>query len=94
MAVCIRLKRTGRRNRPFYRVVAVDRRRPRDGKVLEELGYFDPINKDAEKQLSLERERIEYWLTVGAQPSETVHSILRRSGVVAGPFRKPTAAKA
>lgn len=91
MAVRIRLKRTGRKNRPFYRVVAVDRRRPRDSKVLEELGYYDPINKDLEKQVSLVSDRIKYWLGVGAQPSETVHSILRRNGVVAGPFRQLTA---
>lgn len=91
MAVRIRLKRTGRKNRPFYRVVAVDRRRQRDSKVIEELGHYDPINKDTEKQVSLVRERIEYWLGVGAQPSETVHSILRRSGVVTGPFRELTA---
>ncbi len=94
MAVRIRLKRTGRRHRPFYRVVAVDKAKPRDGKVIEELGFYDPINKDAEKQVSLKQERIEYWLSVGATPSETVHGILRRNGILSEPYNKPRPAKA
>jgi small subunit ribosomal protein S16 len=80
VAVRIRLKRTGRRHRPAYRVTAVDSRRPRDSRVIEELGVYDPCNKDEEKQVSLKRERIEYWLSVGAQPSDTVRGLLKRQG--------------
>ncbi len=94
MAVRIRLKRAGRRHRPFYRVVAIDKAKPRDGRVIEELGYYDPINKDAEKQVSLKQDRIEYWLGVGATPSETVHGILRRHGILSEPYNKPRTAKA
>ena len=72
MAVRLRLKRFGRRHRSFYRINAVDSRRPRDGRVLEELGWYDPEARAADKQVSLKRQRIEYWLGVGAQPSETV----------------------
>ena len=88
LAVRIRLKRMGRRHRPFYRLVAIDRHKQRDGRFIEELGFYDPINKDAEKQVSLKRDRIEYWLSVGAKPSETVHSLLRRGGIVSTPFGK------
>ncbi len=88
LAVKIRLKRMGRRHRPFYRLVAIDKAKQRDGRVIEELGYYDPINKDSEKQLSLKQERIEYWLSVGAKPSETVHGILRRNGILSTPFNK------
>ena len=88
MAVKIRLKRMGRRHRPFYRLVAIDKAKARDGREIEELGFYDPINKDAEQQLSLKRERIEYWMSVGALPSETVHGILRRNGMLDKPFNK------
>lgn len=81
MAVRIRLKRIGRRHRPAYRLTAVDSRRARDGRVLEELGSFDPICKVAEKSISLKRERIEYWLSVGAQPSDTVRRMLEKQGI-------------
>ncbi len=86
MAVTIRLKRMGRLHRPFFRITAVDRRKKRDGDVIEELGHYDPIHKDPTKQLSINRERIQYWLGVGAQPSETVHSLLRREGLASGPY--------
>jgi small subunit ribosomal protein S16 len=76
------LKRFGRRHRTFYRVNAVDIRRPRDGRVLEELGWYDPENPQAEKQQNLKRERIEYWLSIGAQPSETVRDLLKRQGIL------------
>ena len=84
MAVRIRLKRVGRRHRPAYRVAAVDSRRARDSKVLEELGSYDPINTDEDRQVVLKRERIEYWLSVGAQPSDTVRRLLEKRGIVAG----------
>ncbi len=81
MAVRIRLKRIGRRHHPVYRVVAVDKRKARDSKVIEELGRYDPVNADQEKQVVLKRERIEYWIGVGAQPSETVAKMLQVQGI-------------
>lgn len=80
--VRLRLKRFGRRNRSFYRVSAVDSRSPRDGRVLEELGYYDPANRDKAQQVKLEGERIKYWLGVGAVPSETVRNLLKKSGIL------------
>jgi small subunit ribosomal protein S16 len=59
----------------------MDTRSPRDGRAIEELGWYDPNSKDADKQLSLHRERIEYWLSVGAQPSDTVSDLLKRQGI-------------
>ena len=81
MAVKLRLKRFGRRHRSFYRVNAIDSRTPRDGRVIEELGWYDPEAKEPDHQVSLNRERIEYWLSVGAQPSDTVRQILKRHGI-------------
>ncbi len=81
MAVRIRLKRIGRRHRAVYRVAAVDSRRARDSKVLEELGSYDPTSAKVEQQAILNRERIEYWLSVGAQPSETVQRLLEKQGI-------------
>lgn len=79
--VRIRLKRFGARHKPFYRIVAIDKRCPRDGEAIERLGHYDPCNKDESKQVVLKPERIQYWLGVGAQPSETVAGILRKHGV-------------
>lgn len=81
MAVRIRLKRVGRKHLPVYRVAAMDGRRARDSKVIEELGSYDPRNAQAEKQAILNKERIEYWLSVGAQPSDTVADLLRKHGI-------------
>jgi small subunit ribosomal protein S16 len=81
MSVKIRMKRMGRSGRPFYRLHAVDSRTRRDGRAIEELGFYDPLAKDKDKAVQLKRERIEYWLGVGAQPSETVGQILRKSGI-------------
>lgn len=80
--VRIRLKRLGRRHRPSYRLAAIDRRRARDSRTLEELGSYDPLNPNEEKQIALKRERIEYWLGVGAQPSDTVRRILQKHGIL------------
>jgi len=82
VAVKLRLKRFGRRHRSFYRVSAMDTRSPRDGRVIEELGWYDPQAKGAQTQVSLNRERIEHWLKVGAQPSETVRRLLRHQGIL------------
>lgn len=81
MAVKIRLARMGRRNRPFFRINAVESRTPRDGKILEKLGHYDPLEKDATKQIVLKRDRIEYWLSQGAVPSDTASEILVRNGI-------------
>jgi len=81
VAVKLRLKKFGRRHQTCFRLNAMDTRRPRDGKVIEELGWYDPKAKNADKQVSLKRERIEYWLRAGAQPSETVAELLRRQGI-------------
>ena len=84
MAVRIRLKRVGRRHRPAYRVAAFDSRQSRDSKVIEELGSFDPITTDESRRLTVNRERIEYWLSVGAQPTDTVRTLLKKQGIGAG----------
>lgn len=81
MAVRLRLKRLGRKNRAFFRLAAFDSRTRRDGRAIEELGHYDPHMGDDVKKYSLNRERIEYWLSVGAKPSETVASILLQNGI-------------
>ena len=81
MAVRLRLKRFGRRNHPTYRLTAIERRNARDGKVLEELGHYDPRNKEASRQVDLKKERIAYWLSVGATPSDTVRALLEKGGI-------------
>ncbi|MCO6435906.1 MAG: 30S ribosomal protein S16 [Phycisphaerae bacterium] len=81
MAVRLRLKRIGRRFVPVYRVVAVDRRRSRDSVVIEELGHYDPRRESNEQEFSCDRERVAYWLSVGAQPSETVRDLLSKHGI-------------
>ncbi len=81
MAVKIRMTRIGRRHRPFFRINAVESRTPRDGKILEKLGHYDPIEKDLAKQIVLDRQRTEYWLSKGAIPSDTVSQILLRAGL-------------
>ncbi len=80
MAVKLRLKRFGRLNHPTYRVCATDARSPRDGRVIETLGYYLPKEKRKEEQVKLNSERVAYWLSVGAQPSETVASLIVRTG--------------
>ncbi|MBT7974492.1 MAG: 30S ribosomal protein S16, partial [Candidatus Marinimicrobia bacterium] len=79
MATKIRLKRIGRRNRPFYRVVVMDSRNRRDGAAIEELGWFNPI--EADKSYKLEEDRFLHWLKEGAQPSEAAHGLMKRSGL-------------
>ncbi len=81
MVVKLRLKRFGRLNHPTYRLCVADARSPRDGRVIETLGYYLPKAKRADDQLKLNGERVSYWLSVGAQPSETVRSLIKRSGV-------------
>jgi len=75
----IRLKRIGRRNRPFYRIVVIDSRKRRDGAAIEELGWYNPI--DSKNSYKISEERIYHWLGLGAQVSDTIHSILQKSGI-------------
>jgi len=79
--VRIRLKATGRRHRPSYRLAAVDVRATRDGRVLEELGLYDPAHQNPNLRCDLKRERIEYWLSVGARPSDTARDLLKKNGI-------------
>ena len=81
MAVKIRMSRMGRRHRPFFRINVIDSRTPRDGRVLEKLGHYDPLEKEAEKQLVLNTERAMHWLSLGAVPSDTVSDMLIKLGV-------------
>jgi small subunit ribosomal protein S16 len=93
MSVKLRLKRMGRTNAAFYRLNAIDSRAPRDGRVIEELGYYDPRNKDASKQFVAKLDRCRYWMDVGAVPSETVSSLLKKSGVEHKQLRLPKPGK-
>ena len=77
MAVRIRLKRIGAKNSPVYRIVVADNRSPRDGKFLEEIGTYQPLKKD--DNFSLKLERAEHWIKNGAQPSETVASFIKKA---------------
>ena len=81
MAVKIRLKRFGRRHRPFYRINAIDGRSARDSRSIEELGFYDPLEGDSAKAVKVNEERVKYWLGVGAQPSDTVRSLLKNVGI-------------
>ncbi len=81
MAVRLRLKMMGRKHCSFFRLSAMDGRSPRDGRVVEELGWYDPHAKTPEQQTSINRQRVEYWLSVGAQPSDTVRNLLKQQGI-------------
>lgn len=74
--VVIRLARTGAKKKPFYHVVATDKRSPRDGRYIEQLGYYNPVARGNELRLQLKQERIEHWLKEGAKPSERVQKLL------------------
>lgn len=91
MAVHLRLSRTGRHKRPFYRVVAADSRMPRDGRFLEVLGTYDPLPNPPVSQLK--QERVLAWLSQGAQPSNTVRGILRHAGILKQHRERRTASK-
>ncbi len=78
--VRIRLKRLGRRHRPFFRICVMDARAPRDGRTIEELGTYDPMVPDTDARVVLNRERVAYWLSVGAQPTEKVRVLLKKYG--------------
>ena len=80
MAVVIRMKRMGRKNREYYRICASDRRSPRDGRVIEELGTYDPHVKETDARCTLDGARVQYWLSVGAQPSDAVRTLIKKYG--------------
>lgn len=82
MAVRLRLKRMGRKNRAYFRLNAMDSRSPRDGRPLEELGTYDPVQKDTSKQVTLKEDRIKHWLANGAVPTDTVRDLLKRHGIL------------
>lgn len=81
MSVRIRMKKFGRKHQPFYRICAMDIRKPRDGRVLEELGTYDPMVPETDARAVLNGERINYWLSVGAQPSDKVSVLIKKYGV-------------
>jgi len=80
VAVKIRMKRLGRKHRSFFRICATDSRAPRDGRVIEELGTYDPSIVDTDARTSINGERIKYWLSVGAQPSDRVRVLIKKYG--------------
>src|SRR5216683_868917 len=78
VAVRIRMKRLGRKHRSYFRIVAIDSRQPRDGRIIEELGSYDPMVKNTDDRVRLRPERIKYWMSVGALPSEKVAVLLHK----------------
>ncbi len=80
--VRLRMQRLGRHNHPFYRIAAVDSRTRRDGPVLEDLGWYDPCSKDLAKQVLINEERVKYWLSKGAQASDTLNDMLAKRNLV------------
>ena len=79
MAVKIRLRRMGAKKAPFYRVVVADSRSPRDGRFIEEVGYYDPMKDPAE--IKLDAEKVQKWIANGAQPTDTVRALINKSGI-------------
>lgn len=79
MATRIRLKRLGAKKKPFYRIVVADSRSPRDGRFIEEIGYYDPMKNPAE--IVVDKEKADKWIKCGAQPSDTVKALLNKAGL-------------
>ncbi len=77
MSVAIRLRREGAKNKPYYKIAVADQRSPRDGKFIELIGTYDPLRKD--NNFSIDLDRVDYWVKCGAQPSETVRSLIKRA---------------
>ncbi len=80
MAVRIRMKKFGRRHRPFYRICAIDGHRARNARVIEELGTYDPMLPEVDARAILKADRVKYWLSVGAQPSDKVNVLIKKYG--------------
>lgn len=94
MAVAIRMKRMGRKNREYYRICATDRRSPRDGRVIEELGTYDPHVSETDARCTLIGPRVDYWLSVGAQPSDAVRVLIKKYGTNGTHLQQMEAARA
>ncbi len=82
MAVKIRLRRMGSKKRPFYRLVVADSRSPRDGRFIEEIGYYNPVAKEKDIELKINEESAIKWLRNGAKPTDTVRAILNKEGIL------------
>ncbi len=80
MAVKIRLRRMGAKKAPFYRIIVADSRSPRDGKCIEEIGYFDPMKEPA--VVKIDAEKAAQWIKNGAQPTDTVKALLKQNGII------------
>ena len=80
MAVKIRLRRMGAKKAPFYRVIVADSRSPRDGKFIEEIGYYDPMVKEG--GVSIDADKAKTWIKNGAQPTETVRALLKKQNII------------
>jgi small subunit ribosomal protein S16 len=93
MSVKLRFKRMGRSNAAFFRLSAIDSRSPRDGRVIEELGHYNPREKDKAKQFVAKLDRCKHWLDVGAVPSGTVSSLLKKAGLDHKQLRLPRPGK-
>ena len=91
MSVKLRMTRVGKKNRPLFRICAIESREARDGQYLENLGFYDPYIADDLKKFRINKERVEYWLSVGAQPSETLLSFLKMAKVSGLIRQKPKA---
>ena len=82
MAVKIRLKRMGMKKKPFYRVVVADIKSPRDGRFIEEIGYYNPMTEPA--TVKIDAEKAQKWIKNGAQPTDTARTLLKKSGIIEG----------
>ena len=82
MSVKIRLKRMGMKKMPFYRVVVADERSPRDGRFIEEIGYYNPMTEPA--TIKIDADKAKQWIKNGAQPTDTVRTLLKKSGIIEG----------
>ena len=80
MTVRIRMKKMGRTHRPYFRIVAMDKRSPRNGRVIEELGTYDPMCPETDARVTLKNDRVDYWVGVGAQPSDKVGVLIKKYG--------------
>lgn len=78
MAVRIRMKRMGRKHRPFYRICVMDSRKQRDGEAIEEIGTYDTSVADKSKRVAINMERVDYWMSVGAKPSDNVATLIKK----------------
>lgn len=85
MAVRIRLQRRGAHKKPFYAIVAAEQTMPRDGRFIEKLGTYDPFKRDGGKKLVVKEERIAYWLSVGALPSDRMAALIKELNIQAAP---------